>query len=197
MAMAESCAWPAPPISCRGSIWLAMFELQPHLVGTLLELRPLTPEDWPALSRTASDPLIWEVHPVSDRWKPEVFREFFDYGLASGGAFVVIDRANGAIIGSSRYSNYKPADSEIEIGSTFLARSHWGGVYHGEMKRLMLDHAFQFVETVVFRIGATNVRSRRAIEKIGGGLTERIEIIHFHGRSIEHVVYAIRRPGNS
>jgi N-acetyltransferase len=193
MAMAESCAWPAPPISCRGSIWLAMFELQPHLVGTLLELRPLTPEDWPALSRTASDPLIWEVHPVSDRWKPEVFREFFDYGLASGGAFVVIDRANGAIIGSSRYSNYKPADSEIEIGSTFLARSHWGGVYNGEMKRLMLDHALRFVDTVVFRVGATNIRSRRAVEKIGGMLTDRREIVNLHGRTIEHVVYAVRK----
>jgi RimJ/RimL family protein N-acetyltransferase len=173
-----------------------MFDLQPRLIGDLLELRPLAPDDWPALSGAAADPLIWEVHPVSDRWKPEVFRDFFDQGLASGGAFVVIDRANGAIIGSSRYSNYKPADSEIEIGSTFLARSHWGGVYNREMKRLMLDHAFRFVETVVFRIGTANLRSRRAVEKIGGVLTDRREIVNLHGHVIEHVVYAIRPAGN-
>ena len=171
-----------------------MFDLQPHLIGDLLELRPLAPEDWPALSRAASDPLIWEVHPASDRWKEDVFREYFRDGLASGGAFVVIDRGTGAVIGSSRYSNYKPADSEIEIGSTFLARSHWGGLYNGEMKRLMLDHAFRFVETVVFRIGTTNLRSRRAIEKIGGVLTARREIVNLHGRVVEHVVYAIVRP---
>jgi N-acetyltransferase len=171
-----------------------MFELQPHLAGDLLELRPLAPEDWPALFRAASDPLIWEVHPVSDRWKENVFREYFDSGLASGGAFVAIDRRTRDIIGSSRYSHYRPHESEIEIGSTFLARSHWGGIYNGEMKRLMLDHAFRFVETVVFRIGTTNLRSRRAIEKIGALLTDRRETVNLHGHAIEHVVYAISKP---
>ncbi len=170
-----------------------MFELQPHLLGELVELRPLREEDWPALHRAASDPLIWEVHPVRDRWKEEVFRDFFRQGLESGGAFVIIDRKTGETIGSSRYSHYKPAESEIEIGSTFLARSHWGGIYNGEMKRLMLDHAFRFVDRVVFRIGTTNMRSRRAIEKIGGVLTGRVELVNFQGREIEHVVYEISR----
>jgi RimJ/RimL family protein N-acetyltransferase len=171
-----------------------MFELQPNLTGDLLHLRPLKPADWEALLRAASDPLIWEVHPVSDRWKEEVFRQFFREGLESGGAFAAVDRKTGEIIGSSRYSNLKPDESEIEIGSTFLARSHWGGVYNGEMKRLMLDPAFRFVDTVVFRIGAENFRSRRAIEKIGCILTDRREIVDLHGRIIEHVVYAISRP---
>lgn len=170
-----------------------MYQLQPHLTGDLLDLRPLQPADWEGLFRAASDPLIWEVHPVSDRWKEEVFRQFFREGLESGGAFVVVDRKTGEIVGSSRYSNLKPDESEIEIGSTFLARSHWGGVWNGEMKRLMLDHAFRFVDTVVFRIGTDNLRSRRAIEKIGGVLTDRLEIVNLHDRSIEHVVYAIRR----
>jgi RimJ/RimL family protein N-acetyltransferase len=171
-----------------------MFELQPHLTGGLLHLRPLRPGDWEALFRAASDPLIWEVHPVSDRWKEEVFRQYFREGLESGGAFAAVDRKTGKIVGSSRYSNFKPDESEIEIGSTFLARSHWGGVWNGEMKRLMLDHAFRFVDTVVFRIGTDNFRSRRAIEKIGGVLTDRREIVNLHGRIIEHVVYAIPRP---
>lgn len=171
-----------------------MFELQPSLTGDLLHLRPLQPGDWEALFRAASDPLIWEAHPVSDRWKEEVFRQYFRQGLESGGAFAVVDRNSGEIVGSSRYSNLKPEESEIEIGSTFLARSHWGGACNGEMKRLMLDHAFRFVDTVVFRIGTDNLRSRRAVEKIGGVLTDRREIVNLHGRAIEHVVYAISKP---
>ena len=171
-----------------------MFELQPHLAGELVELRPLAPGDWPALSRAASDPLIWEVHPASDRWKTEVFREYFDTGIASGGAFAVIDCKTGAIIGSSRYSNYKPDDSEIEIGSTFLARSHWGGVYNGEMKRLMLDYAFRFVDSVIFLVGVDNIRSQNAMKKVGANLTERRVQRTLDGTSSEFQIFEVRKP---
>ncbi len=170
------------------------FELQPHLVGDLLELRPLRPEDWEGLFAVASDPMIWEQHPAHDRYKEEVFREFFQGALESGGAFVVVDRKTQRIIGSSRYCKYEPLKSEIEIGWTFLARSHWGGKYNREMKRLMLDHAFQFVDSVVFLVGPTNLRSRRAMEKIGGVLTARRENTNLHGQIVEHVVYEIRKP---
>ena len=138
------------------------FELQPHLVGDLLELRPLRPEDWESLFAIASDPLIWEQHPAHDRYQQEVFREFFHEALASGGAFVVIDRKTQKIIGSSRYFGFDSGRREIEIGWTFLARSHWGGKYNAELKRLMLGHAFKFVESVVFLIGPTNVRSQKS-----------------------------------
>ncbi|HEY6807449.1 MAG TPA: GNAT family N-acetyltransferase [Gemmatimonadales bacterium] len=144
------------------------FDLQPTLTGDLLELRPLRAADSDALYAVASDPLIWEQHPDSDRWKPDVFREFFRVALESGGALVAIDKKEGRIVGSSRYHDYRPAEGVIEIGWTFLARSHWGGTYNGEMKRLMLDHAFRFVERVVFLVGVHNVRSQRAVEKIGG-----------------------------
>ena len=144
------------------------FELQPVLTGKLLSLRPLRLEDFPELYAVASDPLIWEQHPMKDRYKEEVFREFFREALESGGAFAVIDSKDGRIIGSSRYFGFDEAKSEIEIGWTFLARSHWGGVYNREMKQLMLRHAFQFVNTVVFMVGPQNVRSQRAMEKIGG-----------------------------
>ena len=165
------------------------FDLQPALIGELLELRPLRPEDFSALYAVASDPLIWEQHPEPDRCTEPVFREFFRGALDSGGAFVVIDRSDGRIIGSSRYRGYDAHASEIEIGWTFLARSHWGGRCNQEMKRLMLDHAFRFVDRVVFRIGPQNIRSRRAIEKIGG-----VEIgISPDRRGGEAVVYAITR----
>lgn len=143
------------------------FDLQPVLSGKLLTLRPLRAEDFPALYAVASDPLIWEQHPNSDRYREEVFKEFFREAMESGGALVALDAADGRIIGSSRFHGYDAANSEIEIGWTFLARSHWGGKHNAEMKRLMLEHAFQFVERVVFLIGPQNLRSQRAVEKIG------------------------------
>lgn len=167
------------------------FELQPHLVGELLELRPLRPEDWAALFAVAADPLIWEQHPARDRYKENVFREFFQEAIDSGGAFVVIDRKTQEIIGSSRYFGYDAEKSEIEIGWTFLARAYWGGEYNGEMKRLMLDHAFKFVDRVIFIIGPENRRSRRAVEKIGAVFAGRRERKDAQGKTAEIVVYEI------
>jgi RimJ/RimL family protein N-acetyltransferase len=144
------------------------FDLQPTLTGQLLELRPLRPEDFPALFTVASDPLIWEQHPARDRYREEVFKEFFREALESGGALVAIDKEDGSIIGSSRFYRRDEEENEVEIGWTFLARSYWGGRYNGEMKQLMLGHAFKFVESVVFLVGPGNLRSQRALEKIGG-----------------------------
>lgn len=171
------------------------FELRPQLAGNLVELRPLRPEDWEDLFQAASDPMIWALHPAHDRYKEEVFREYFREALESGGALVAVDRKSHKIIGASRYFGYRAEASEIEIGWTFLARTYWGGAYNGEMKRLMLDHAFQFVDRVIFLVGATNIRSRRALEKIGGVLTDRRETRTLNGEAVEHVVYEIRRPG--
>lgn len=167
-----------------------MFELQPHLSGALVDLRPLRREDWSAVFAAASDPLIWEQHPSNDRYKKEVFREFFESAMDSGGAFAVLDLVTGEVIGSTRYCNHVPEQSQIEIGYTFLARSHWGGRYNGEMKRLMLDHAFRFVDSVVFTIGPENWRSRRAVEKIGGEFLRDV----FAGSPAARVVYIIRNP---
>jgi RimJ/RimL family protein N-acetyltransferase len=152
------------------------FDLQPRLKGELIELRPLTPADWPDLFAVASDPLIWEQHPESDRYKEDVFKIFFSHALESGGAFVIIDKKNQQIIGSTRFYGYDPEKSEVEIGWTFLARKYWGGRYNRELKQLMLDHAFKFVENVIFYVGENNIRSQKATEKIGAvkdGLVER------------------------
>jgi len=144
------------------------FDLQPTLNGELLELRPLQPEDFNALYAVASDPLIWEQHPAKDRYKEEVFKIFFREGLESGGALIAIDSRDGQVIGSSRFHGYDQEKSEIEIGWTFLAKSHWGGIYNREMKELMLRHAFKFANSVIFLVGPQNLRSQRAVEKIGG-----------------------------
>ncbi len=143
------------------------FDYQPTLKGQLLELRPLRHGDFEALFRVASDPLIWTQHPNSDRYKPEIFDEFFRDALQSGGALIATDALTGAVIGSSRFHGHDPKTREVEIGWSFLARSCWGGYYNGEMKRLMLAHAFRFVDSVLFLVGPENRRSQRALEKIG------------------------------
>ena len=165
------------------------FDLQPVLTGAIIELRPLSEEDFPALFAVASDPLIWEQHPEPDRCTEPVFRQFFHGAMQSGGAFAALDRKDGRIIGSSRFAEYDEAKSEIEIGWTFLARSHWGGTYNREMKRLMLTHAFRFVRRVIFRVGPDNRRSRRALEKIGAVYLE-FERDERRGQS---AIYEIRR----
>ena len=124
--------------------------------------------DWAELFAAGSDPEIWKVHPVPDRYTEPEFRKFFDGALDSKMGFVFVDRASGRLIGSSRYYGYDAERSEIEIGWTFIVRSHWGGAANREVKRLMLDHAFTFVDTVVFWVGEENWRSQGAMTKIGG-----------------------------
>ncbi len=110
------------------------FDLQPTLIGELLQLRPIRPEDFDALFACASDPLIWEQHPKPDRYKKDIFQTYFDSAINSGGGLIVIDRATGTVIGSSRFYDFRPDKSQISIGYTFLSRRYWGGRYNGEMK---------------------------------------------------------------
>jgi RimJ/RimL family protein N-acetyltransferase len=163
------------------------FELQPVLTGERVALRPLAPSDWDALFAVAADPLIWEQHPVPDRWQEPVFRAFFEEALESGGALLARDGSDGRVIGSSRYFGWDAERRDVEIGWTFLARSHWGGAYNGEMKRLMLDHAFRFADSVLFLVGPNNLRSQRAVAKLGALLEGRTQRF---GR--ENLVFRLR-----
>jgi len=152
----------------------AIFNLQPTLEDQHLLLRPLTTDDFEDLYDVASDPLLWEQHPAKDRCQRDVFELFFADAMASGGAFAVIDRETGKIIGSTRFHRVKESENAIEIGWTFLARKYWGGRYNGSMKQLMIDWALQYVDNILFYIDENNMRSQKAVEKIGG---ERIFII--------------------
>lgn len=170
-----------------------MIDLQPVLHGPTLTLRPLQADDFDALYAAASDPLIWVQNPQPTRYQRDVFRTVFDSGMESKGALVVIDRASGAIIGTSRYYEWQPETREIAIGYTFLARSHWGGATNAELKKLMLDHIFQWADTVWFHIGAENWRSRKAMEKIGGALSHYGERPHA-GKMHPYCWYRIVKP---
>lgn len=168
-------------------------ELQPVLHGPRLKLRPLKPADFEALFAAASDPEIWELHPASDRWKRPVFDEFFSKALESKGALAIERKDTGKIIGTSRFYDLDGRRS-VAIGFTFLTREHWGGDWNRELKFVMLDHAFIYVQSVIFHVGEHNLRSRRAMEKIGGKLIGRLERRKPDGSPDPTVIYEIRKP---
>jgi RimJ/RimL family protein N-acetyltransferase len=167
------------------------FELQPHLSNQLIRIEPLREADFEALFAVASDPLIWEQHPNRDRYQREVFLTFFRGALESQGAFCVFDHTNGALIGSSRYYDYAPEQHSICVGYTFIARSRWAHGFNRALKQLMLDHAFRFVDRVLFHVGATNWRSRKAMEKLGGILIGEEAVTYYGEVSRPNVVFKI------
>jgi len=167
-------------------------DFQPTLSGPTVIVRPISSDDWPELFAAGSDPEIWKLHPVKDRYTEAGFRRYFDSAVASKMGFVFVDRATSRLIGSSRYYGYEPERSEIEIGWTFIVRSHWGGAANREVKCLMLDHAFTFVDTVIFWVGEKNWRSQGAMTKIGGVLREGVLTRELSG-SDPYVVFEITK----
>jgi N-acetyltransferase len=168
-------------------------ELQPVLEGARLRLRPLKPGDFEELYAAASDPLIWEQHPAPNRHQRPIFEQFFNGALKSRGAFAVLDKETGEVVGTSRYYDLQGKDF-VCIGFTFLVRRLWGGGYNRELKFLMLDHAFIYVRRVLFHVGENNLRSRRAMEKIGGKLVARLDRRKPDGSPDPTVLFEIRRP---
>ena len=152
------------------------FKLQPILENELVKLVPLKQDDFDILYQVASDPLIWEQHPDRFRYKRDVFEKYFEGALQSGGVFLVLEKNSDEVMGSSRYYDLDNDKKSIAIGYTFLARKYWGTTYNKAMKQLMLDHAFMFVDTVIFHIGAKNIRSQKAIEKLGAVKIDEVEI---------------------
>jgi len=170
---------------------LMSFDLQPKLENALIRLRPLRAEDFEQLYAVASDPLLWEQHPSRTRYQRDVFQNYFKGAMESGGALLVFDNRTGQVLGSSRFYDYDEAERRVEIGYTFIARSHWGGHYNRALKTLMLDHAFQFVDSVVFHVGADNRRSRMAMEKLGATLIGEAAISYYGEPSNVNVIFKI------
>ncbi|MEL7499714.1 MAG: GNAT family N-acetyltransferase [Planctomycetota bacterium] len=165
------------------------FEFQPLLSGSRVRLRPLLQEDFSALRQSAADPLIWEQHPAK-RFQPDVFEGYFTESLESSGALIVEMIESGEVIGSSRYHGYDEEESVIEIGWTFLVRKYWGSGINAEIKAMMLKHAFQFVDSVIFLVAPENIRSQTAVQKIGAVR----EGTRLRGSGTEDYLYRIRKP---
>ena len=123
------------------------------------------------LYSVAGNPVIWEQHPENDRWKREKFKIFFNNGIKNiFGLYGIYDKSKNTIIGSARYYSYSKKKKSIKIGFTFLNPEYWGTDTNLQIKILMLGYAFNYVENIYFDIGKNNIRSRKAIEKIGATL---------------------------
>lgn len=167
--------------------------LQPHLGNEIVRLIPLRTSDFEDLYAVASDPKIWEQHPNRDRYKREVFMNFFEGAMRSGGAFKIEDALSGNIIGSTRFYDFDATKRVALIGYTFFARSHWGGKYNPAVKKLMLDYAFQFVERVQFHIGAHNIRSQIAIQRLGAIKVDEIDLAYYGEQKNLNFVFEIKK----
>jgi len=169
-------------------------DLQPTLENPAALLKPLEAGDFEALYLVASDPKIWEQHPNKDRWQRDVFLKFFQGAIESKGAFLIIDKATSGIAGSTRFYNYNETQKSVMIGYTFYAVKFWGTGLNPSVKGLMMDYIFQYVDKVHFHIGAANLRSQVAIQRLGA-IRIGEETVAYYGESPKlNFVYEIVKP---
>lgn len=169
------------------------FSIQPILENDLVQLIPLKESDFEEVFQVASDPKVWEQHPNKNRFEREVFQNFFQGAMQSGGAFKILDKRTQEIAGSTRFYDYKPEESSIHIGYTFYGTKFWGTGMNHVVKRMMLDYIFQFVDTVLFHVGAENERSKIAMTRLGADLIDEIEVAYFGEPSRKNVVFQIKK----
>lgn len=167
--------------------------IQPILETGEIKLCPLLATDFEPLYAVASDPAIWLQHPNKDRWRKDVFSSFFEGALQSKGAFKIVDKLSGDVLGSSRFYDLNEQDSSIFIGYTFYAVEYWGKGINHAVKTLMLNYAFQFVSKVYFHIGATNIRSQISIGRLGAVKVGEQEVTYFAELPKLNFVYEISR----
>jgi RimJ/RimL family protein N-acetyltransferase len=168
--------------------------LQPnHLNNNRILLEPLQAAHFDELYAVASDPLIWEQHPNPNRYQKEVFQTFFEGAITSGGAFIIRNADNGKALGSSRFYDYSRINDEVKIGYTFFGRDCWGKGINKEVKSLMLNYAFIYVEKVIFHVGANNTRSQIAMEKLGAQKTGEETVAYYGEPDRLNYVYEMQR----
>lgn len=168
--------------------------VQATLENENVKLVPLNPNDFEELFSVASDPKIWEQHPNKDRYQREVFEKFFQGAIESIGAFKIMDKSSNEVAGSTRFYDYNPKENSIFIGYTFYATKFWGSKLNPQVKKLMLDYIFQFVDKVNFHVGKDNIRSQKAMEKLGAKKVDEVNVAYFGEPEKLNVVFEIDKP---
>ena len=169
------------------------FSIQPILENEKYQLIPLQKGDFELLYEVASNPEVWEQHPNKDRYKREVFKNFFQGAIESEGAFKIVEKATRNILGSTRYYDFDESKNSIFIGYTFYGTSSWGKGINPQIKNLMLDYILQFIEKVHFHIGKENFRSQIALERLGGQKIAEEDVAYFGEPKRTNFVYEIRK----
>jgi RimJ/RimL family protein N-acetyltransferase len=168
-------------------------DLQPILHNSVVSIRPLKEEDFDVLYALASDPLVWEQHPNRNRYKKEVFQNYFEGAMQSKGAFFVTSSQTGEAVGCSRYYGFDPGRKEVTIGYTFVGRKFWSKGFNPALKQLMIDHAFNHADKVLFHIGACNVRSQKAIQRLGAVKAGEVEMAYHGEDNALNFIYEISK----
>lgn len=169
------------------------FSIQPILENGKYQLIPLQPGDFESLYKVASDPEVWQQHPNKDRYQKEVFKTFFQGAIESGGAFKIVEKETGDVLGSTRFYDFDEDRDSIFIGYTFYGTKSWGKKINPQVKKLMLDYIFQFVGTVYFHVGKDNMRSRMAMERLGAENLGEHEVAYFGEPSRTNILYQIQK----
>jgi RimJ/RimL family protein N-acetyltransferase len=169
------------------------------LRGQLVDLIPLSAEHIEGIKAAAADGELWQLF-FTTVPSPELTQQWLNIALEAqqqGKAlpFVVIRKADGEIIGATRYCNIDQANRRLEIGYTWYAQSVQRSGINTECKRLLLTHAFETLNCIAveFRTDWFNRKSQAAIERLGA---KRDGILRNHtilpnGRIRGTVVYSI------
>ncbi len=164
---------------------------QKELSSENILLQQIKKSDFDRLFLAGSDPLIWAQHPDSERYQRSRFEVYFASGLEAPAFYKIVDRKTQEVIGSTRFYGYQKNRNLIELGYTFLVRKYWGGNTNLEVKKTLLEDAFQSVDRVIFTVGQKNFRSQRAMEKMGGRRINEPESLQLAGNLSSAVVYEI------
>lgn len=143
------------------------------LTGQHVQLITLNKDHFTELESLAADKRIWQ-HYVYDGTDSLRFRETLVAALTemmkgTQLPFVVYHKEQKRLIGATRFMDIQPANKKLEIGSTWYHPDYWGSEVNLECKLLMLTHCFETIGAlrVQFKTDENNIRSRKAIEKIG------------------------------
>jgi len=169
------------------------FSIQQILENGRVKLVPLTASDFDELYHVASDSEIWVQHPNKDRWRKEIFQQFFEGAVKSKGAFRIMDKTNGETIGSTRFYDYNESDNSIMIGYTFYAVRYWGTGINPEVKKMMMDYAFRYVNKILFHVGAVNLRSQIAMTRLGAKKIAEENVAYYGEAAKLNFVYEMRK----
>lgn len=144
------------------------------LTGEKVILQPLTEDYFQKLTEASSEDIIWTYMPVKGS-NPEMLlgaltEALHKRDLAEQYPFVVIEKASGRVMGSTRFLQLNETHRSLEIGYTWYQTEYWGKGFNEECKYLLLQYSFEILKTIRVQIITSdkNVRSKRAIERIGG-----------------------------
>ena len=143
------------------------------LENEIVKLRQTKEEDFEDLYKQGGHPTIWEQHLEKDRYKRDKFLEYFNSGINNEfGSLTIINKKNNKIVGLTRIYDFKEEDFSVKLGYTFIGKEYWGSNINYNVKKLILDYVFSFLNTVFFDVFEKNIRSQKSVVKLGGILNK-------------------------